>query len=277
MANRRANTQLFALRKAPPRTVEVAGRQYELVKVFKHDFYAATAMYRSTGESDLPERLVVKFGREQDFCGLPAAWIGRWLLRREKRFHQRVDGVEGIQRWVGQVSDSVYALEYLEGRTLDTLASPPGEGGEFFDALRRLLDAVHARRAAYCDLHKRSNILVRPDGSPALIDFQISVLDETGNTFAKRIWRRCVAYLQHMDLYNLYKHKRRMAPKFMTEEELRLSYPKGRLLHLHRTLVTPLRHMRRALLTRLHRTGRLVSPSADLEDHYQPEKQTWRK
>jgi hypothetical protein len=278
MARGWINTQLFALRQAPPPAVDVAGRRYELVKVFKHDFYAATAMYRAAQEGAGPDRLVVKFGREQGFMGLPGAWIGRWLLRREKRFHQRVDGVEGIQRWVAQISDSAYALEYLDGRTLDTFESPPGEGGQFFDELRRLIDALHARQAAYCDLHKRSNILVRPDGRPALIDFQISVLlDDGPDTLRRRCWKRCVAYLQGMDLYNLYKHKRRMARAFLTEEERRLSYPRNSLLRLHRTLVTPLRHLRRAFLTRLHRAGRLVSPSAHLEDHHQPEKQTWRK
>ena len=46
---------------------------------------------------------------------------------------------------------------------------------------------------------------------------------------------------------------------------------------LHRKLTKPYRRLRRAFLRKQHETGALQSPTADLEDHYQPEKETWRK
>lgn len=270
-----SNTQLFALRHPPPSRLRVQGRAYELVRVFKHDFYAATALYAAAEAGAPPEKLVVKFGREQPFCGLPLAWIGRHLLRRERALHRRVDGVPGVQRWVAAISPTAYALEYLEGITLDRLTAPPPAG--FFDRLRELIDAFHARGAAYGDLHKRSNILVAPDGRPGLIDFQISLIDDERASWPRRWWvRRWVRYLQRMDLYHLYKHKRRLAPDELTEEQQRLSRPRGRVIAFHRRMATPLRRLRRAFLNRLHRKGKLVSPSAHLEDHEQPEKATWR-
>jgi len=272
------NTQLFALREPPPKEVLVGGQAYRLKKVFKHDFFAATALYGAVDSGPSSDRLVVKFGRTQGFCGLPGAWVGRLLLRRERRFHKRADGVEGIQRWAGQLDSTSYALEYVEGQTLDVCGLPPGREGRFFDELRSILDSLHARGAAYCDLHKRSNIVVTPTGRPALIDFQICALDKPHAPWPwRRIVAAAVAYLQRMDLYHLYKHKRRLAPEHLRGEEQSLSRRRTPLLRLHRTLVTPLRRIRRAFLTHRHRAGRLVSPSEHLEDHNQPEKATWRK
>ena len=274
MPANRSNTQLFALAQPPPAELVLRGRRYRLEKVFKHDFFAATALYAAETPGEGFPRLVAKFGRQQDFCGLPGAWVGRLLRRREERVHRRLDGIVGVQRWAGRLSDSAYALVYMDGRTLDTLRQPPPAG--FFDHLRTILDAIHARQAAYCDLHKRSNIQVTPDGRPGLIDFQVSVLGPP--SLALRGLRgRWLAYLQQMDLYHLYKHKRRLAPQELRPEELDLSRRRGALVRLHRGLVTPLRALRRRFLSRQHRLGRLVSPSAELETHEQPEKSTWQK
>lgn len=276
MQRPRINTQLFALPAAPPEQVLVRAERYTLERVFKHDFFAATALYARQGAGE-PAHLVVKFGRTQGFCGLPGLWIGRLLMRRERRFHQRADGVPGIQRWHAEISDTAYALEYVPGQTLDTLGRNPPPSS-FFDELRITLDRLHARGVAYCDLNKRSNIVITAAGRPVLIDFQICILHHDRGLWPwPQVTYGVVRYLQRMDLYFLYKHKRRLAPGELRPEEQALSRRPGVLASLHRRLVTPIRHLRRAFLNRLHRSGRLVSPSADKEDHWQPEKATWRK
>ncbi len=282
MKHPRPNTQLFALSEAPPEELIVRGHRYCMERVFKHDFYTATALYQLKEDGgaakDPPPRLVVKFGRVQDFCGLPFAWVGRWLKRREQQFHQRADFVPGIQRWYAEISDSVYALEFVPGRTLDTFPKTAAPAGNFFDDLRELLNGLHRRGLAYCDLHKRSNIVVMEHGRPALIDFQIALVHDYHAGWPWRwLSEHIIAYMQKMDLYHLYKHKRRCAPNDMRPEELKLAEGPRGILNLHRTLTVPLRQLRRAFLTRQHRSGRLVSPSAHLEDHWQPEKETWRK
>ena len=45
---------------------------------------------------------------------------------------------------------------------------------------------------------------------------------------------------------------------------------------LHRKLGKPWRALRRGFLRKQHESGRLESPTANLEDHDQPEKATWR-
>ena len=55
-----------------PVTLVLQGVEYALVRVFKHDFFAVTALYQG------PEgKAVVKIGRKADFFGLPCGWIGR--------------------------------------------------------------------------------------------------------------------------------------------------------------------------------------------------------
>jgi hypothetical protein len=72
------------------------------------------------------------------------------------------------------------------------------------------------------------------------------------------------------------KHKRRLAPNELAPEEEALSRRRTGLHALHRKLTKPWRALRRRFLRRQHASGRLKSPTAELEDHHQPEKATWR-
>ena len=65
-------------------------------------------------------------------------------------------------------------------------------------------------------------------------------------------------------------------PKLTPEEEA-MSHPSGLLHRLHRKLTKPYRAVRRAFLGWRYRQGLLASPTAELEDHLQPEKDSWRK
>ena len=80
-------------RKTFPRVLDLPGGAYELARPFKHDFFAATALYkRNDGHA-----VVLKIGRSADVLGLPARWIGRFLARREARMYQACEVRMGIQ------------------------------------------------------------------------------------------------------------------------------------------------------------------------------------
>lgn len=280
-ARRSRNTQLFALRGAPPRTLSLRGRSYRLARVFKHDFYAATCLYEAprpaaAGE-DSSERIVVKFCRRQPFLGLPLAWLGGLLRRREEAIYAALAGLDGVPRWLGRVEPVGYAVEYIDARPLDQVSAPPPG---FFDRLRDLFEAIHARGVAYGDANKRSNILIgtgEARGRPFLIDYQISVRRRADLPWPLRaLLDRVVRYLAHRDLYHLYKHKRRLAPQELTAQEAAMSRRRGVLHGLHRALLKPYHAVRRRFLRRQYQSGRLISPTADLEDRDQPEKATWR-
>jgi len=280
MPRKHTNTQLFALREAPPAQVDVAGRRYRLLRVFKHDFYAATALYEldaAEGPTDanVISKIVVKFGRTQPLCGLDMSWYGRWMHAHEKAVYRELKGVRGVPRWVGSVSPTAYAIEYIDAHPMDH-DPPPPKG--FFDELRKLFDDIHARGVGYCDANKRSNILVAEDGRPFLVDYQISI--RRRDDWPRPLSTLAAAAVQYMvkkDLYHLYKHKRRISPDELTPEEEALSRRPGGLHGLHRKLTKHWRKLRRGFLSRQYDNGRLTSPSADLEDHHQPEKATWRK
>jgi hypothetical protein len=274
MAQRSRNVQMFALRHSPPETVTVAGAVYRLVRVFKHDFYAATCLYEATGPAEVP-KIVVKFGRENDFCGLPLDWLGRWNRSREQSIYRALEGVVGIPRWMGRLGELGYAIEYIESRPLDHQPPPPPG---FFDALHDLFKTVHARGVAYCDSNKRSNILVGVDDRPYLIDFQISFRYGDDLPWPIRpIVRTAFHYMCGKDIYHLFKHKRRISPDELRPEEEALSRRRTGLHLVHRKIAKGYRAIRRRFLRTQHQKGQLVSPTAELEDHFQPEKGTWRK
>ena len=62
----------------------------------------------------------------------------------------------------------------------------------------------------------------------------------------------------------------------LTAEEDELSRSRDWFHRLHRRLSKPYKRFRRDFLRKRHEDGRLVSPTAELEMHDQPEKETWR-
>lgn len=274
MARRSHNVQMFALRQPPPEVVTVVGGDYRLVRVFKHDFYAATCLYAATGPAEVA-KIVVKFGRENDFFGLPLAWLGRWNRRREQAIYRALAGVVGVPRWMGCVGRLGYAIEYIDSRPLDHQPPPPPG---FFDALHELFKTVHARGVAYCDSNKRSNILIGADGRPHLIDYQLAFRRRDDLPWPIRpILRAAYEYMCRKDIYHLFKHKRRISPDELRPEEDAVSRRRSGWHLIHRKLGKPYRAIRRRFLAAQHEKGQLVSPTADLEDHFQPEKGAWRK
>jgi len=274
MPRRGVNSQMFALDSPPPRQIELAGTAYRLLRVFKHDFWAATCLYEPASGTSKP-KAVVKFSRTQPFLGLPTSWIGRMLASREEGAYAALAGVEGVPRWLGRLGESSYAVQFIEGRPLDHVKTPPAG---FFDRLRRVFDAIHARGVAYGDANKRSNIIIAEDGAAFLVDYQLTFRRRDNLPWPMNaISRALFKYIAGRDLYHLYKHKRRMAPNETTESEAAISRTRGPLHNLHRKLTDPYRFLRRRLLRRWHRKGTLVSPTEDLEDHWQPEKRTWRE
>ncbi|MCE5278320.1 MAG: hypothetical protein ABFD92_20910 [Planctomycetaceae bacterium] len=269
------NTQLFALKDPPAAELDVAGVRYRLVRVFKHDFYAMTSLYETDSPQARYPKIVVKCGRMQPFCGLPLQALGQWQRGHEQAIYKALAGVAGIPAWVGLVGDWGYAIEFVPGLPLDHVEAPPRG---YFDRMRQLLDDVHARGVAYGDGNKRSNMLVGPHGEPYLIDYQISFRRRGDLPWPLRTMiDRAADYFMRKDIYHLYKHKRRMCPQELTAEEEELSRWRSGLHALHRRFTKPYRAIRRRFLKTQHQSGRLVSPSAAMEDHHQPEKATWRQ
>ena len=129
-----------------------------------------------------------------------ARWWARWFARRaaarEARALTRLAGIDGVPALLGW--DGRELLRgYVAGAPMQQ--AQPRDRDYYREALR-LLARLHRRGIVHNDLAKEPNWLVREDGSPALVDFQIAW------TRGRR--GRLFRLLAREDLRHLLKHKR---------------------------------------------------------------------
>lgn len=247
---------------APPERLEVGGVEHRLVELFKHDSWAATALYADASGT----RRVVKLHRKASAFGVPLFWVGRMTARREATLLHRLGDLPGIPELAGPVSiagvrqRNGVAREYLEGHPL---GDRERVDDRFFPELQSLLRAMHARRVAYVDLHKRENVLVDERGRPCLFDFQISA--------SWPRWlplRPAFPLLSGSDEYHLQKHWSRCRPDQCRMSEAEFASRRPWWIRAHRLVARPIREMRRRLLVRLGvRTGRGRVDSEQFAEH----------
>ncbi|MCO6007567.1 class III lanthionine synthetase LanKC [Actinoallomurus purpureus] len=136
------------------------------------------------------ERVVLKEGRPH--AGLAADGADAVTrLRRERDMLQRLSGIDGVPavRDYFTLGDHHFLVqEFVEGRPLNTffaerhpLLDPEPDAERIaeytawalkvYETTERVVEAVHARGVVFNDLHM-FNIMVRPDDTAALIDFE---------------------------------------------------------------------------------------------------------
>jgi len=252
-------SQLYARgRQGPPEKIKHKGSAYQLIRILKHDFFAATALYQLRNEgkapADNPPKVVLKLGRKQHFLGLPLGWLGRIICRHEMSILNRLSELDQVPRIISNYGENGFIYGYIEGESLEENTTPPDD---FFDRLIELLNKIHRHRIVYLDMDKRSNIIIGEDSRPYFIDFQISLYIDGGLPVVRKITDYLRQNLQRFDLYHLYKHKRKLRPELLKPHE-RVFTEKNSFLKLHRRLATPLRRARRRLLNYLNSKDRMT-------------------
>lgn len=241
-----------------PSQIRCLGGLYDLEGVFKHDFLAATALYKGAiTQPGLPSRLVCKIGRQMHFCLIPLGWLGRLVTHVEVRSLRRCEGIREVPTVLARPRPNVYVYEYIDGTSL---GDRPALRADFFDHLLAAVRQIHARNVVHFDLHKPGNILVDRDGRPHIIDFQLSMHIGERALFSRRFSRRLRLWLQSYDIYHVCKHKRRLQPHLLTETEEQLSRNHSLPLRMHRAIAKPYKRIRRACLRYLHAKGILAGP-----------------
>jgi serine/threonine protein kinase len=124
--------------------------------------------------------LVTVGGRKwtvKDFSARP--WYVRWflapyLLHHELSILKRLKGVDGVAGEAFRIDGCALAIEYTEGTSMGHV---PREKitPAFLESFEKLLKTVHERGVVHLDVRGTGNVMYRPDGTPALIDFQASV------------------------------------------------------------------------------------------------------
>jgi len=124
--------------------------------------------------------------------------LWRWLLRREARVYGALQGIPGIAACYGLIDRDALLLEYLPGDVLrrESIAM---QRDDYFRELRTLVSAMHARGWLHLDIGHRRNVLVREDGSPAVVDLagaqRVARWPLIGSV-GRWIDRRCVRVLE---------------------------------------------------------------------------------
>lgn len=226
--------------KALPERIEFRGASYIQEKLFKRDFYAATGLYRlRSGDAhrDRPEQVVLKVYHTEPLGPVPLGWLGRRLCWREVGYFQLTDGIPGLARLHGSFGDAGFIREYIPGCDLREYRKHSQPDNQFYPKLNAMLAAIHARGISHNDLSKPENILVRPDGSPAIIDFQIAGGYSWRLPLLKQIAWAIRRYMQSVDRYHLLKLHRRDRCQDFSPDEIREARRKGLILTLHGLLL----------------------------------------
>ncbi|MEM7558838.1 MAG: hypothetical protein AAF394_06925 [Planctomycetota bacterium] len=248
----------------PPQTVEIAGRVFEREDIFKHDSWAATALYRSQRDPEM--RVVCKFNRTHPVFLLPMRWLGKLLAKREEFAFRELFDVAGIPQWSGVVRQdgieltNAVAHEFVPGRPLK---SNERVDDDFFLRLKTILEALHQAGFAYVDLHKRENVIVDVNGHPALIDFQISM-----QPTPKWIWKlpgmkSLLRLFQSTDRFCLYKHVRSCRADQIGLLGLSSYRRIPWWIRMHRMIAVPFRQTRRRLLAWLRIRNRAGASTSE--------------
>lgn len=173
--------------------------------VHKRDEFSETISGHLEGAED--RKLVLRKLDNVPFWARP---IAGFLARKEVRSLRRVGGIDGVPDLI-RVDNEGILRSWSEGVPLN-LAKPSDP--LFYKDAKRILRHMRARNVTHNDLAKPQNWLQAPDGSAAVIDFQLaSVHRRKGWLF------RVMAY---EDMRHLLKQKRNFAGHLITPTEKRI-------------------------------------------------------
>lgn len=114
--------------------------------------------------------------------------IGRFMTARETAAYRAAAGVEGLPAFYGRLDACALAIAWIDAKPLSALAGPLP--ASVFDALDRIVAALHARGIALGDLHHR-DVLVGSDGSVHVVDLATAwILGDRPGSWRRRVFER---------------------------------------------------------------------------------------
>lgn len=160
------------------------------------------------------ERLAVV----KDFATTPPAFrrlIAPLLVGREIRALKHLRSTPGVPEFYGRIDKLAFAMEYIEGTPIATFSL--GElPAEVFPRVQKVIDEIHARGVAHCDLKRRTNLILTPEGEVYLIDFAAAIIGNRPlHPFSNWLQKQMV----EVDNKSLPRLKKFVAPDLLTEED----------------------------------------------------------
>lgn len=165
--------------------------------------------------------------------------IGRFLLWRERKAYRRLKGLKGIPTCYRVIDGLALVIEEIPGRNIEGLENEEGLSEEFFNHLQELVQKVHSRGLAHCDLKRAPNTLLGHDGRPYLVDWSASISKREFRFFPLNlIYQR---FLQD-DLNAITKMKLRHCPQSVSPEEARHYFHRSKNEEMIRSVRDKLRN-----------------------------------
>ncbi len=172
------------------------------------------------------------------------------LVRREVRSLKKLDAVSGVPCLYHVYSRHAFLIESVR-------CTPASQiqkgllGDDFFKRMLTVLDEIHEKGVAHCDLRSAGNTLVTEDHEPWLVDFVASVHQRSYWNF---IGRWIFEQFVDADFGAVLKLKKRLAPQLLTKDELeRLEHPRSMVERAGRKMGKSVRFVTRALFPSKHK------------------------
>lgn len=170
--------------------------------------------------------------------------VARFLVWREAKAFRRLQGIRGVPAFYGTEGGLVLIMEAIPGRPVEGLEHEQMLAPEFFEKLRNVVRAFHARGIAHCDLKRAPNILLGRDGEPYVVDWSAAITASEFRIFPlSRIYRRFLLD----DCNAVVKLQLRHAPDAVSPPELKRYHSRGRIERIARRV----RDRSRELLQRI--------------------------
>lgn len=159
------------------------------------------------------ERAVIK---DYHICsGRFKRFIAPIMVRREVTALRMLDGLSGIPQLLQQVDKLCFVMEYCEASGLDR-DHPEDWPNPDWAQLAAVVQAMHGRGLAHCDMRRSSNILFDAQGQPYLVDFAAHVKrGRAWNPISAWIFRK----FTEADRSAIAKLKNRVDPDALSEYE----------------------------------------------------------
>jgi RIO-like serine/threonine protein kinase len=167
--------------------------------ILKKDLFGEIRLSSHDGE-----RVVV---RDSAAAATGLRWLARRLLHREANALAKLTDIEGFAQIVRLEPDWLMR-SFLDGEPMQR--GKPTDPA-YFKCAARLLRKMHRAGVVHNDLAKEPNLLVRPNGKPAIVDFQIAWCSAKRSKLFRMAARE--------DLRHLLKHKRTYCPQHLTSRE----------------------------------------------------------
>lgn len=188
-------------------------------------------------------KFVVKDFRRSDF--LFKVLIGPILIKRERTALAMLSGVPGIPKIIESIDRYAFVMEHVKGVNLAQYAGELPEG--FFEQLSDVMDAVHSRGVAHCDLRSSGNVLATSDGGPCVVDFAACVME---GPWWSVLMNYAFREFSKADEYAILILKKKHAPARLSPEELHSLANPMRYEQIAKSIGIGIRKVTRKLLTK---------------------------